>query len=89
MPRFALVLRLLGLALSELFERFAGFLETHADPDITALQVAFFATCFPDPREAAVTFDIITYFGHNSRALLEQLKFGITELEDLVCALSE
>ncbi len=39
-------------------------------PDITSLQVAFFSSCFPDPQEAAVVVDIVTYFGY-SGALLE------------------
>jgi hypothetical protein len=32
--------------------------------------VAFLATCFPDPKVAAVAADLVTYFGH-SGALLE------------------
>jgi hypothetical protein len=69
-PWFAMLLEALALAPSELFARFADYLDTHADPDTTALQTAFFSTCFLDPREAAVAADIVTYFGY-SGALLE------------------
>ncbi|HEY3399670.1 MAG TPA: B12-binding domain-containing radical SAM protein [Geothrix sp.] len=69
-PWFALMLEALAWAPSELFTRFADYLEAHADPDITALQVGFFATCFTDPGEAAVAGDIVTYFGY-SGALME------------------
>jgi hypothetical protein len=69
-PWFALLLDALALTPSELFVRFADFLDTHANPDITTLQVAFFASCFSDPREAAVAADVITYFGL-SGALME------------------
>jgi radical SAM superfamily enzyme YgiQ (UPF0313 family) len=71
-PWFALLLDALGLSPSELFGRFADFLETHTDPDITALQVAFFGSSFPDPEVAGVAADIITYFGR-SGALLEAM----------------
>jgi hypothetical protein len=69
-PWFALLLDALAIAPSELFQRFADFLDTHANPDTTALQVAFFTTCFSERKEAAVAADIITYFGH-SGALTE------------------
>jgi len=122
-PWFALVLGWLALEPSELFSRFADYLETHTDPDLTALQAGFITSCFPDPKEAAVAADIVTYFGHSGalielaardpqalpageenrpgvhsrmvsfhhdpRALLDQLQFGITELEDLACVLPE
>ena len=69
-PWFAMLLEALALTPSELFGRFADFLDTHADADTTALQVAFFASCFPDPAVAGVATDIVTYFGR-SGALLE------------------
>jgi hypothetical protein len=69
-PWFGLLLKALGIAPSELFEGFASFMESHSDADTTALQVAFFATCLPDPKQAAVAADLITYFGY-SGALLE------------------
>ena len=69
-PWFTLLLDALALTPSALFGRFADFLDTHADPDITALQAAFFASRFSEPREAAVAADIVTYFGR-SGALLE------------------
>lgn len=69
-PWFTLLLEALGWAPSELFARFADFLDTHADPDTTALQVAFFTSCLPGPKEAAVAADIVTYFGY-SGALME------------------
>ena len=54
-PWFALLLEALALAPSELFGRFADFLDTHGDADITALQVVFFAGLpFQDPRVASV-----------------------------------
>ncbi|MDR3682887.1 MAG: B12-binding domain-containing radical SAM protein [Geothrix sp.] len=71
-PWFALLLEALALPPSELFGRFADFLEAHSGPDITALQVAFFSTCFPDPRVASVAADIVTYFGRSGN-LLEAL----------------
>lgn len=112
-PWFAMVLGWLGLRPSELFGRFAEFLETHPDLELTDLQASFIASCFSDIREAAVAADIVTYFGHSGaiaeassrdpqtetrrvasfhhdpRSLLEQLRFGITELEDLVCVLPD
>ncbi len=69
-PWFAMLLDALDLRPSELFARFAGFLETHADPDTTALQVAFFNSCFSEREVAAIAADIVTYFGY-SGALLE------------------
>jgi hypothetical protein len=69
-PWFALVREALGLTPSEVFIRFADFLDNHSEADITALQVAFFATCFSKQKEAALVADIITYFGHFG-ALLE------------------
>jgi hypothetical protein len=69
-PWFALVLEALDLAPSELFLRFAGFLDTHEEADVTALQVAFLASCIADPKVAAVAADLVSYFGH-SGALLE------------------
>ncbi len=74
-PWFAFVLDWLALSPFGLFGRFAEFLDTHANTDITTLQVAFFASCFPDPREAAVVADIVTYFGH-SGALVEAAAQG-------------
>jgi len=113
-PWFAMVLDWLALTPSELFGRFADYLENHDDPDLTTLQAAFIASCFAEPKEAAVASDLVTYFGHSGalaeasardpqappeqrvvsfrhdpRALLEQLQFGITELEDLACVLPE
>ena len=69
-PWFALIQEALDLAPSELFQRFAGFLETQAEADVTALQVAFLAACFPDAKTGAVAADLVTYFGR-SGALLE------------------
>jgi radical SAM superfamily enzyme YgiQ (UPF0313 family) len=69
-PWFAMVLEALALTPSELFGRFADFLEAHADPDITMLQVGFFNSTFPDPAVASVAADIVTYYGR-SGALLE------------------
>jgi radical SAM superfamily enzyme YgiQ (UPF0313 family) len=73
-PWFAMLLDALALAPSELFERFADYLEMNTDSDIdidiTALQGAFFASCFAKPKEAAMAADIITYFGY-SGALIE------------------
>ena len=71
-PWFALLLEALALTPSELFGRFADFLDAHADADTTALQVAFFRSCFPDPAVAGVAADIVTYFGR-SGALLEAM----------------
>ena len=122
-PWFSMLLEALALTPSELFGRFADYLETHANPDITALQAAFFTSCFSERKEAAVAADIVTYFGHSGalmeaadrnpqgtlgsplerlrtqtclatfhhdpRALLEQLEFGITELEHLACVLPD
>jgi len=70
-PWFALLLSALRLTPSALFTRFADYLEDHADPDLTALQAAFFTSCFTEPKEAAVAADIITYFGY-SGALIEE-----------------
>ena len=70
-PWFALLLEALGLLPSELFMRFAGFLDTHTEPDVTELQAAFVATCFPDPKVAAIAADLVTYFGVTG-ALMEQ-----------------
>lgn len=108
-PWFALLLGALGLRPSELFVRFADFLDAHPSPDLIALQAAFFTTCLPDPKQGQVAADLVTYFGHagalleasapedreprvaafhhDPRALLEQLRFGITELEDFACVL--
>ncbi len=69
-PWFAMLLDWLSVAPSELFGRFAEYLDTHDNPDITALQAAFFASCFAIPKEAAVAADIVTYFGY-SGALVE------------------
>lgn len=69
-PWFAMLLDALALAPSELFTRFADYLDTHANPDTTALQVAFFASCFSERKEAAMAADLITYFGY-SGALME------------------
>lgn len=69
-PWFAILMDALGLAPSELFNRFADYLDTHADPDLTALQVGFFTSCLGDPKAASVAADIISYFGY-SGALLE------------------
>jgi len=69
-PWFGMVLGWLECAPSELFGRFADFLDTHADPDITALQVAFFRSCFSEPKQAEVVADMVTYFGY-SGALIE------------------
>jgi hypothetical protein len=71
-PWFALLLEALAMTPSGLFVRFADFLDTHIDPDITALQVAFFSPCFPDAAVAGVAADIVTYFGR-SGALLEAM----------------
>lgn len=69
-PWFSLLLEAVALSPSELFCQFADFIDLHADPDITALQVAFFNACLPEPREASVAADIISYFGY-SEALME------------------
>jgi hypothetical protein len=71
-PWFALLLEALNQTPSELFGCFADFLDTHADADVTALHVAFFATCFSDEKMADVAADIVTYFGR-SGALLEAM----------------
>jgi len=71
-PWFAMLLDALALAPFELFGRFAGYLETHPNPDITALQAAFFTSCFSGRKEAAVAADIVTYFGY-SGGLLEEV----------------
>jgi len=71
-PWFAMMVDALGLAPSELFQRFADHQEAHPDPDLTALQAAFLASCFADSREAALAADIVTYFGR-SGALLEAM----------------
>ena len=71
-PWFALLLEALALTPSELFGHFADFLDTHTDPDTTALQVAFFGSCFTDLAMAGVAADIVTYFGR-SGALLEAM----------------
>ena len=64
-PWFALLLEALTLSPSELFERFADYLDAHADPDTTALQAAFFTSCFSERKMAAVAADIVTYFGYS------------------------
>jgi hypothetical protein len=69
-PWFALIQEALALAPSTLFQRFADFLDTQGETDITALQAAFLMACFADPKVAAVAADLATYFGH-SGALLE------------------
>jgi hypothetical protein len=69
-PWFALTLEALDLAPSALFQRFADFRDAQAETDVTALQVAFLATCFPDAEAGAVVADVVTYFGR-SGALLE------------------
>jgi hypothetical protein len=71
-PWFALIQEALDLAPSELFIRFADFLDTHpgTEADATALQVAFLTSCFPDAKTGAVAADLVTYFGR-SGALLE------------------
>ncbi|MFZ1614051.1 MAG: radical SAM protein [Holophaga sp.] len=69
-PWFGLVLGWLDWAPTELFGRFADFLDTHADPDITALQAAFLHSCFGEPKQAEVVADMVTYFGY-SGALIE------------------
>jgi hypothetical protein len=69
-PWFALIQEALDLAPSALFQRFADFLEAQAEADVTALQVAFLAGCFPDAKTGAVAADVVTYFGR-SGALLE------------------
>jgi radical SAM superfamily enzyme YgiQ (UPF0313 family) len=69
-PWFALVLEVLDLAPTELFLRFADFLDTREEAVVTSLQVAFLAVCFHDPKVAAVAADLVTYFGH-SGVLLE------------------
>ena len=71
-PWFTMLLEALALTPAELFGRFADFVDMHADPDITALQVGFFNTCFPDPKVARVAADIVSYFGR-SGALLEAM----------------
>jgi radical SAM superfamily enzyme YgiQ (UPF0313 family) len=68
-PWFALLRDALDLRPSELFERFADFLDGHAEADTTALQLGFFATCFQDPRLAAVAADLVTYFGRSGDLL--------------------
>jgi hypothetical protein len=80
-PWFGMFLEALALRPSELFLRFANFLETHANPDVTALQVAFFRTCFDQPTLAAVAADIVTYFGY-SGALLEAAAKGPQDRSD-------
>ncbi len=71
-PWFALLLDALALSPSELFGRFADYLDAHADPDTTALQVGFLTSCFQEGKAAAVAADIVTYFGH-SGALMEAI----------------
>ena len=68
-PWFALLLEALALTPSELLGRFADFLETHSEPDTTALQTAFFATCFREPERAALAADLVTYFGRSGELL--------------------
>ncbi len=69
-PWFALLLDAMALAPSELFIRFADFLDTHDESDITAVQATFFEAAIPDPAQATVAADLVTYFGR-SGALLE------------------
>lgn len=64
-PWFALLVDALGWAPSEVFRQFADFLEVHPEGDTTALQEAFFRTCFRDPKLAGVASDLIAYFGHS------------------------
>jgi len=68
-PWFALVLDALALTPSELFLRFADFLETHPEDDITALQAGFLLRAIPDAAEAAVAADLATYFGRSGELL--------------------
>ena len=70
-PWFALLLEPLALTPSELFRRFADHLESHADPDLTALLADFLASCFADAKEAAVASDLIKYFGYSGELLEE------------------
>jgi radical SAM superfamily enzyme YgiQ (UPF0313 family) len=69
-PWFGMLLEALDLAPSELFRRFADFLDSHAHPDITALQVAFLTSCLGETQVASIAADIVTYFGY-SGALME------------------
>lgn len=71
-PWFAILQEALELKPSELFQRFADHLDAHPDPDTTALQVDFFASCFSGRPEATVAADIVTYFGR-SGALREAM----------------
>jgi len=68
-PLGYLLLEALALTPSELLGRFADFLETHSEPDTTALQTAFFATCFREPERAALAADLVTYFGRSGELL--------------------
>ena len=69
-PWFAMIQEALDLAPSVLFQRFADFLDAQTATDVTALQVAFLASCFPEVKAGAVAADVVTYFGR-SGALLE------------------
>ena len=71
-PWFAMLVDALVLSPSELFGRFADYLDTHTNVDTTALQVGFFTSCFHDGKEAATAADIVTYFGR-SGALMEAI----------------
>lgn len=79
-PWFGMVVAWLGWEPSEIFERFADFLDAHDEADLTALQVAFFRSCFSDPKQADVVADILTYFGY-SGALIEAEAKAVSSLE--------
>jgi len=69
-PWFGLLLGAMDLTPSQLFLRFADFLEAQNEGDITTLLAVFVGTSVPDPKVAAVAADLVTYFGR-SGALLE------------------
>lgn len=71
-PWFDIVLEALQMAPSELFERFAAFLENQGSDDLTRTQRDFIAALFEERGEAlcgAIAADLVTYFGYSAELL--------------------
>jgi len=74
-PWFGIILEALEMPPSEVFERFAAWLETHPSEDITQAQREFIGALFEEQGGSLmgnIAADIINYFGYSAELIDDQ-----------------
>ena len=71
-PWFDIIMEGLEMSPSEVFERFAAWLESHPSEDLTQIQRDFIGSLFEergDPLMGSIATDIINYFGYSAELM--------------------